>query len=265
MSNIMSKNLQNVKLFLLDLDGTFYLGPNLFPWSLTFMNTLKQRGKRHLFLTNNSSASRAYYAEKITRMGFDTKPSDIFSSTTATIIYLQKYYTGAALYVLGTPFMEDELKEAGLTLVQDNPDIVLLGFDKTLTYEKLKNACYWLRAGKTYIATHPDINCPTEDGPIPDTGSMIELIAASTERRPDMIIGKPYPPIIDALFEQYPYDRDEIAMIGDRLYTDIQTGINAGIVSILVLSGETTQEMYESWNNEADFVFNNIGEIADYL
>ncbi len=261
----MSKNLKRVRLFMLDLDGTFYLGPHLFPWSLTFIDALKQRGKRYLFLTNNSSASRQYYAEKITRMGFDTKPSDVFSSTTATIIYLKKHYPDTTLYVLGTPFMQDELKEAGLTLVQDNPDIVLLGFDKTLTYEKLRKACYWLRTGKTYIATHPDINCPTEDGPIPDTGSMIELIAASTERRPDIIIGKPYPPIIDALFEQYPYERDEVAMVGDRLYTDIQTGINAGIVSILVLSGETTREMYESWNGEADFVLNNIGEIVDYI
>lgn len=261
----MSKDLRNVKLFLLDLDGTFYLGPTLFPWSLKFMDTLKEKGKRYLFLTNNSSASRQYYAEKITNMGFATTPADVFSSTTATIMYLKKHYPDAALYVLGTPFMEDELKEAGLRLVQDQPDIVLLGFDKTLTYEKLKNACYWLRAGKTYITTHPDINCPTEDGPIPDTGSMIELIATSTERRPDIIIGKPYPPIIDAFFEQYPYERDEVAMIGDRLYTDIQTGINAGIVSILVLSGETTQEMYETWDGKADFVFNNIGEITEYI
>ena len=261
----MHKDLKNVKLFLLDLDGTFYLGPHLFPWSLTFMDTLKKRDKHHLFLTNNSSASRQYYAEKITKMGFITTPSDVFSSTTATIVYLKKHYPDARLYVLGTPFMEAELKEAGLTLVQDQPDIVLLGFDQTLTYAKLRKACYWLRAGKIYLATHADINCPTEHGPIPDTGSMIELIAASTERRPDVIIGKPYPPIIDALFEQYPYARDEVAMVGDRLYTDIQTGINAGIISILVLSGETTHDMYASWGNQADFVFNNIGEIVDYI
>jgi len=261
----MRKDLKRVKLFLLDLDGTFYLGPHLFPWSLKFMATLKQQGKRHLFLTNNSSASRAYYAEKITKMGFVTTPSDVFSSTTATIMYLKKHHPDATLYVLGTPSMEEELKEAGLTLVQDNPDLVLLGFDQTLTYEKLKKACYWLRAGKMYMATHPDMNCPTENGPIPDTGSMIELIAASTERRPDVIIGKPNPPIIDALFAQYPYNRDEVAVIGDRLYTDIQTGINAGIVSILVLSGETTREMYASWGKQADYVFHNIGEIAEYL
>jgi NagD protein len=261
----LSKNLQHVKLFLLDLDGTFYLGPNLFPWSLPFMEILKQRGKHHLFLTNNSSASRQYYAEKITKMGFDTSPSDVFSSTTATITYLRKHHPDAKLYVLGTPFMENELTDAGLSLVQENPDIVLLGFDKTLTYQKLEKACYWIRAGKTYIATHPDINCPTENGPIPDTGSMIELIEASTERRPDVIIGKPNPPIIDALFEQHPYQREEVAMIGDRLYTDIQTGINAGIVSILVLSGETTREMYEVWEGQADFVFDNIGELIEYI
>ena len=259
------KNLHNVKLFLIDLDGTIYLGPDLFPWTLPFMNVLKKQGKQHLFLTNNSSASRQYYADKITNMGIETSRSDVFSSTTATIIYLQKHDADAKLYVLGTPFMEEELKEGGLTLVQDEPDIVLLGFDKTLTYEKLQKACYWIRKGKTYIATHPDINCPTDDGPIPDTGAMIELIAASTERRPDVIIGKPYPPIVDALFEQYPYNRDEVAIVGDRLYTDIQTGINAGIVSILVLSGETTREMYDAWNGTADFIFDNIGDISKHL
>ncbi|MBD3306862.1 HAD-IIA family hydrolase [candidate division KSB3 bacterium] len=261
----MRKSLQKVRLFLLDLDGTFYLGSKLFPWSLTFMDTLKAQGRQHLFLTNNSSASRTYYAEKITNLGFPTQPSEVFSSTTATIIYLQHHHADARLYVLGTPDMEGELKEAGLQLVQDEPDIVLLGFDKTLTYEKVKNACYWLRAGKLYVATHPDINCPMEEGPIPDTGAMIEMIAASTGRRPDIIIGKPHPPIIDALFELYPYERNEIAMIGDRLYTDIQTGINAGIISILVLSGETTPEMYAAWEGEADFVFQHIGEIVDEL
>ena len=261
----MNKDLTRVKLFLLDLDGTFYLGPHLFPWSLPFMALLRQQGKRHLFLTNNSSASRQAYAEKITRLGFATTPADVFSSTTATIRYLRKHHPGATLYVLGTPSLETELQEAGLTLVQEQPDIVLLGFDQTLTYEKLRQACYWLRAGKIYIATHPDINCPTEQGPIPDTGAMIELIAASTERRPDVIIGKPYPPMIDAIFEQFPYEREEIAMVGDRLYTDIQTGINAGIVSILVLSGETTPAMYEAWGKKADFVFEHLGEIAAYF
>lgn len=262
---IVNRDLKKVNLFLIDLDGTFYLGSKLFPWSVPFMNALKEREKQHLFLTNNSSASRHYYAEKITGMGYATTASEVFSSTTATIIYLRKYHPTATLYVLGTPSMQNELREARLTLVQENPDIVLLGFDKTLTYGKIKNACYWLRAGRRYIATHPDINCPMPEGPIPDTGAMIEMIAASTGRRPDVIIGKPNPPIIDAVFERYPYARDEVVMIGDRLYTDIQTGINAGIISILVLSGETTREMYEAWDGKADFVFNNIGEIIEYL
>jgi HAD superfamily hydrolase (TIGR01457 family) len=261
----MDTRLQQVKLFLLDLDGTFYLGPQLFPWSLPFMAALQTRQKRHVFLTNNSSASRQQYADKISRMGFPTTPADIFSSTTATITYLQRYHPQARLLVLGTPALENELTEAGCTLVQDTPDVVLLGFDKTLTYAKLERACYWIRAGKTYIATHPDINCPTEQGPIPDTGAMIALIAASTERRPDVIIGKPYAPIIDALFMQFPYQRQEVAMVGDRLYTDIQTGLNAGIISILVLSGETTQAMYDAWDGEADYVFNHLGEITPYL
>ncbi len=262
---MINQDLKKVNFFLIDLDGTFYLGSRLFPWSLPFMNALRGKGKKHLFLTNNSSASRHYYAEKITRMGYETTDSEVFTSTTATIIFLKKHHPKATLYVLGTPAMQNELRQAGLIIVPENPDIVLLGFDNTLTYEKLKNACYWLRAGKYYIATHPDINCPMPEGPIPDTGAMIEMIAASTGRRPDVIIGKPNPPIIEAMFERYPYARAEVAMIGDRLYTDIQTGINAGIISILVLSGETTREMYQSWTGKADFVFNNIGEIIAYL
>lgn len=261
----MPKNLQKIRLFLLDLDGTFYLGPNLYPWSLDFMQALQEKGIKHLFLTNNSSASREHYAQKISAMGFPTTPDDVFSSTTATIQYLKRHYAGAAVFPLGTPLMEGELQAGGIRLVDENPDLVLLGFDQTLTYAKLVNACFWIRAGKPYIATHPDINCPTEKGPIPDTGAMIELIAASTERRPDVIIGKPNPPMIEALFEQFPYQPDEIAMVGDRLYTDIQTGINAGIVSILVLSGETDRAMYEAWEQEADFVFENIGEIIPHL
>lgn len=261
----MHKDLARVKLFLLDLDGTFYLGPTLFPWSLTFMDALRQKGKEYLFLTNNSSASRTQYAHKITTMGFATRPEDIFSSTTATISYLTTHAPGASIFLLGTPSMEEELREAGIHLVDEAPDIVLLGFDTTLTYEKLRQACYWIRGGTRYIATHPDINCPTEAGPIPDTGAMIAMIAASTGRRPDLIIGKPNPPMIDALFTRYPYRREEVAMVGDRLYTDIQTGINAGIISILVLSGETTPAMYADWEHEADYVFQHLGEIAAHL
>ncbi len=258
-------DLRHIKFFLLDLDGTCYLGRRLFPWTLPFLDTLKQRGIRYLFLTNNSSTSRTHYAEKITNMGIPTTPDDFFSSTTAAIAYLHKHHPGAKLFVLGTPSMESELREAGLTLTQGEPDIVLLGFDLTLTYDKLRQACFWLRRGKIYIATHPDINCPTEDGPIPDIGAMIELIAASAERRPDVIIGKPNPPMIDGLFERFPYQRHEVAMVGDRLYTDIQTGLNAGIVSILVFSGETTPEMYAAWGKRADLAVADLGALTEML
>lgn len=258
-------DLRQIKLFLLDLDGTCYLGRRLFPWTLPFLDALKQRGIRHLFLTNNSSSSRKHYAEKITDMGIPTAPDDVFSSTTATIAYLRKHHPGASLFVLGTPSMEDELREAGMALTQEEPDIVLLGFDQTLTYDKLRRACHWLRRGKIYLATHPDVNCPTEDSPIPDAGAIIELIAASAERRPDVVIGKPNPPVIEALFERFPYQRHEVAMVGDRLYTDIQTGLNAGIVSILVFSGETTPDMYAAWGKRADLAVQHLGELTGML
>ncbi|HHT43629.1 MAG TPA: HAD-IIA family hydrolase [Firmicutes bacterium] len=257
--------LEKIETYLLDLDGTFYLGSNLYPWSLPFVETMRRLGKRFVFVTNNSSQNGKYYLEKIRKMGVDITEDQIFTSGQATIFYLKKYNYPKKLYLVGTPALEEEFKEAGFILTDEDPETVVLGFDMTLTYEKLRTACDLIRSGVPFIATHPDFNCPTPEGPIPDCGAMIALITASTGVKPK-IIGKPYPEMIEALQAKYGLENpDTIAMVGDRLYTDLAMAKAAGIVGILVLSGETQREDLEDSEVQPDLVLENLGEITKAL
>ena len=257
--------MQQIQTFLLDLDGTFYLGDQLFPWSLDFVDTVRSQGKNFIFVTNNSSRNAKFYVDKIRGMGVDITDDQVFTSGQGTIYYLLKYNYPKKIYLLGTPDLEEEFTEAGFELTADEAEMVVLGFDMTLTYEKLRIACSLIRKGLPYIATHPDFNCPTPEGPIPDTGSMIALIKASTGAEPK-IIGKPYPEMVEALRAKYGLENPEtVAMVGDRLYTDIAMGKAAGIKSILVLSGETQIEDLESSETQPDFVVENLGTIAEQI
>ena len=257
--------LEKIETYLLDLDGTYYLGSNLYPWSLPFVETMRRLGKRFVFVTNNSSQNGKYYLEKIRKMGVDITEDQIFTSGQATIFYLKKYNYPKKLYLVGTPALEEEFKEAGFILTDEDPETVVLGFDMTLTYEKLRTACDLIRSGVPFIATHPDFNCPTPEGPIPDCGAMIALITASTGVKPK-IIGKPYPEMIEALQAKYGLENpDTIAMVGDRLYTDLAMAKAAGIVGILVLSGETQREDLEDSEVQPDLVLENLGEITKAL
>jgi HAD superfamily hydrolase (TIGR01457 family) len=247
------------------MDGTFYLGDKLIPGTLEFMNLIKETGKDYLFVTNNSSCDADFYAEKLARMGWKATPSDVLTSGEATAIYLKKQKPNAKVYLMGTPQLEAEFTAHGFILTADKPDYVIIGFDKTLTYEKLVTGCNLLRAGVPFIATHPDINCPTEDGFIPDCGAMLELIKSSTGVVPQKIIGKPNKEIVEAVLLKKNYQLSEVAMVGDRLYTDIATGKKAGITSILVMSGETTAETLEKSDIQPDYVFENLGAIAKEL
>ncbi len=262
------KNIKDVECFLLDMDGTFYLGDKLIDGSLAFLDTLKKQNKEFIFLTNNSSKNRYAYQKKLAIMGCEVEPQRVFSSGEATTIYLRSRKQGAKIFLLGTPLLEEEFSKAGFELIKDRktkPDFVVLGFDTTLTYEKLWIACDLIRDGVEYIATHPDFNCPLEDDKfMPDTGAMIELIYASTGKRP-YVVGKPNKTIIESLCAKYGYDKSKVAMVGDRLYTDIKTGENAGITSILVLSGETNLEDYEESEINADFVFESLKNIDEEL
>ncbi len=258
------EKLTHARCFLMDMDGTIYLGSQLLPGAKRWMDLLQVKGLDYYFLTNNSSRSRIEYAKKLTQLGLPTPEEKIFTSGEATAIYLQKHYPDASLYVVGTPPLQDEFTRHGFTLTDTNPDVAVLGFDTTLTYEKLHKLCDLAVAGVPYIATHPDINCPTETGFMPDTGAMIELVATSTGRRPDVIVGKPNQPVVDALVEKTGLPLEEHCMIGDRLYTDIALG-RWGITTALVLSGETKSEDLPGSEFVPDYVVPNIDEMASLL
>lgn len=254
-------SLRNLNCYLLDMDGTVYLGNNILPGALEFLNYLKETGRDYLFLTNNSSKNAAYYAAKLNRLGIKSTSTDILTSGEATASYINNLKPKAKIYLLGTAELEEEFLTWGFTLTADNPDFVVLGFDMTLTYEKLVIACNLIRANTPYIATHPDFNCPTEDGYIPDCGSMIELIKASTGKIPT-IIGKPNKLIAEMAFrKKISFKTSEFAMVGDRIYTDILTGHNAGITSVLVLSGEATLTDIDNAPKKPHYTFSNLGDL----
>ncbi len=259
------ENLGKIKCFLLDMDGTINLGASLLPGAKDFIDYLRTSGRDFLFLTNNSSKDSLHYVKKMQKLGIDCDSNYVLTSGDATISYINNLKPQARIFLMGTPELEQDFLKMGFVLTDQNPDYVVLGFDMTLTYEKLVIGCDFIRQGVTYIATHPDFNCPVENGYIPDAGSMIELIKASTGKSP-LVIGKPNKEIIQSAFRKRSnYKIDEFAMVGDRVYTDIKTGVNAGITSILVLSGESTVEDLEKNNVQATFIFNGVGEIYKTL
>ena len=257
-----NQKLKIARCFLFDMDGTIYLGDRLLPGVKKFLKNLDQIGFPYFFLTNNSSRSKTDYVKKFMNLGLPVPPEKIFTSGEATAIFMKKQAPRARLYLVGTPSLEHEFQLFGFDLVDKDPDYVILGFDTTLTYEKIKQLCNFVRAEIPYIATHPDINCPTEDGFIPDIGSVIALVEASTGRTPDVIIGKPHPPIVEAIVEKTGFTPDEIIMVGDRLYTDIALG-QAGLTTVLVLSGETKQREIEESPYKPDYVVNDISGLND--
>src|SRR5574341_110092 len=191
--------LARVRCFLLDMDGTFYLGERLAEGALRFIETLQKQDREFLFLTNNSSKDGKQYAEKIARLGLPVSTDKIFTSGQATAIYLEGCRPGGRLFVVGTPALESEFQTRGFILTDKDPDVAVLGFDTTLTYAKLWRLCDFVRAGLPYLATHPDFNCPTETGFMPDIGAMIAFVQVSTGREPDLIVSKPNRMIIDAV------------------------------------------------------------------
>lgn len=259
------EKIKNKKLYLLDLDGTIYLGDKIFKGSKEFLDEITRRGSEYVFLTNNSSRSGKVYVKKLKKMGINIKEENIMTSGKATILYINSIKENAKVFLLGTPSLEKEFTESGIQLVKDReekPDFVVFGFDKTLTYNKMWMACDFILEGATYIATHPDINCPLPGGKFMiDTGAFLKAIEASIGKMPDIIIGKPSKFIIDIIKNEYNIDYKDMVMFGDRLYTDILGANNAGIDSVLVFSGETTKETYNKSKIKADFVLNSVRDL----
>lgn len=260
--------LKEKTVYLLDMDGTIYLGDELIEGAKEFLETIKKSGKRYIFLTNNSSRNKRDYVDKLNNLGIEAVEEEIFTSGEATTMYLKKKKEGARIYLLGTQALEEEFEREGFILEKErNKDIdyVVLGFDTTLTYEKLWGACEYISEGVEYIATHPDFNCPLANNKfMPDAGAMAAFIEASTGKTP-VVIGKPNKEIVESIASKYSLDKKEMVMVGDRLYTDIKTGENAGIVSVLVYSGETKEEDYKASETKADYVFNSVKDMIDLL
>lgn len=249
------------KCYLLDMDGTLYLGGKLIDGAAQAVAEMRRRG-RVLFLTNNSSASRASYALRLRALGIDAVKDDVFTAGNAAISLLNERFAGQRVYLLGTDVLKEEFREGGINLTENNPQVVVVGFDTSLTYDKLSKTCAFVRDGLPFIATHPDFNCPVLNGYIPDVGSFLALIEASSNRRPDFICGKPYSVMAKALKAAADFKADEAVVVGDRLYTDMQFAANNGFCSVLVLSGEADKKSLEKSGLKVDRV---IDSIADFF
>lgn len=252
--------LRSLRHFLLDMDGTIYLGARPIPGAPAFVQFLRETGRRFLFFTNNTTRDAAAYSEKLGRMGIETAPEDILTAGEATVRYLQTRTPYRRLYAVAPPSFETELRRGGFDLDEAAPEAVVLSFDTSLTYAKLERACLLVRQGLPYIATNPDKVCPTEYGPIPDCGAIAALIETATGRSPKFI-GKPDPDMARLGMEKLGATPETTAMIGDRLYTDMRMARAADITAILVLSGETTAADLETATDRVDCVFPSVREL----
>ncbi len=256
-------NIKNKKLFLLDMDGTIYLDNDLFDGTLDFLDAVKAKGGKYMFLTNNSSKSVSKYIEKLASLGISSTADDFLTSTDAVIIYL-KSHPHNKYYALGTASFREQLASAGFNItdkLEDDIDCLVMGFDTELTFKKLEDACILLgREGIDYIAANPDWVCPTSYGYVPDCGSISEALCHATGRMPKFI-GKPEPDMALLAIEKSGFKAEEAVLIGDRLYTDIACGVAAGISTVFVLSGEGTLEDLEKSETKPEFVYDNIRSV----
>lgn len=260
----MIEKLKNIQLFVLDMDGTIYLGGNPIDGARDFCNKLFENNML-VYFTNNASRAPEDYVTKLTKLGFPAQRKSIVTSGDVTISYLKKYHSGQSVYLVGTPELEKSFTENGIVLSKQS-NVVVVSFDLTLTYEKLEHACTLIRNGATFYSTHPDINCPTENGFIPDSGAICAAVTLSTGVKP-RYFGKPYAETVEMLELLSGLSRDKIAMVGDRLYTDIALGKKNNMMSILVMTGETTEQDLQkaSKAEQPDLIFNSIGDIGKII
>ena len=258
--------LSEKRLFLLDMDGTIYLDDALFDGTLDFLAHVEDIGGRALYLTNNSSKSVQRYVEKLKKMGIDARPEDFYTSVNATVRFL-KGNPHRLIYALGTEAFRAQLAEAGLPVtcrLEEGIDCLCMGFDTELAFQKLEDACILLGRGVDYIATNPDWVCPTWYGYVPDCGSVAEMLFRATGRRP-RFIGKPQPEMVRFAMERAGFSPAETILVGDRLYTDIVAGVNAGIDTALVLSGEATLADAEQSDVKPTYIFETIREMLNRM
>ena len=259
--------LTDKRLFLLDMDGTLYLDDALFPGTLPFLRRIREKGGRYLFLTNNSSRGADAYVDKLRLLGIESTPGDFLTSVDALILFLRKGdYQGKPLYAAGTESFRSQLRQAGFTVTadRDEAEVLICGFDTELTFQKLEDACILLNRGVEFLATNPDWVCPTWYGYVPDCGSVCEMLFRATGRRPK-VIGKPQPEMALLAMESTGFPPEETILVGDRLYTDIACAANAGIDSVLVLSGESSRKDLKTSEVQPRWVLQDVAELAEVM
>lgn len=257
------KKLSDVELFLFDMDGTVYIADTPLPGAFEALNELKRMGKKVAFFTNNSSKSLLECADKLRSMGYDAEEEDIYTSSMVTCEYIKDNYKNARVFVLGNDNLKQFFHDYGITLDDRNPDLLVVGFDTSLTYGNLYKFCCFVHAGVPYIATHPDITCPSYPAPLPDVGAILKMIEASTDAKPVSIMGKPFKPSAEGIKKRFSLPADKIAMVGDRLYTDILFGVDNGMVSVLVLTGDTDADIAEKSPVKADYILGSVRDIPE--
>lgn len=269
--DVLMEKCSKIKHVALDMDGTIYMGSTLFDFTIPFLNTLTANGIGYSFLTNNPTKSQEDYLKKLEKLGIHATKDEMYTTAIATIDYIKVHFPDARrLFILGTPSMIAEFERAGFVSVADDPaerpDVLVVAFDMTLQYSRLCRAAWWAKQGVPYIATNPDKVCPTDQEVLlVDCGSICRCIEYATDRRPDIVIGKPNPDMLDGIKNRYGLDASEIAMCGDRIYTDVAMAHNAGALGVLVLSGETTLETALSSDPQPDITALNIAEFAELL
>ena len=267
----LKQRLAGIRHVALDMDGTIYMGNALFPFTIPFLRRLREMGITYSFLTNNPSKSLDDYLLKLHKMGIEATEEEMYTTTVATIDYLKAHYPSARrLFLLGTPSMISQFEKAGYISTADSaddvPDVVIAAFDMSLVYSRLCRAAWWIAQGLPYIATNPDRVCPTNERTVlVDCGSICRCLEHATGRRPDITLGKPDPNMLIGIEQQKQLQPEQIAMVGDRIYTDIEMARNAHAFGVLVLSGETTLEVAKAAPHQPDLIVENIGELGSLL
>ena len=266
------ERLAGIRHLALDMDGTIYMGSTLFPFTIEFLDSMSKAGIGYSFLTNNPSRSVADYLKKLAGMGIQADEENMYTTSLAAIDYIKANYPDARrLFLLGTPSMISQFEKAGFISCADDPDdvpdVLVVAFDMTLEYSRLCRASWWASQGVPYIATNPDRVCPTDQRTVlVDCGSMCRCIEHATGRCPDITLGKPDPNMLKGILDRHGLKPEEIAMVGDRIYTDTAMARNAGAFGVLVLSGETTLETAEAAVEDApDLICRDIKELGELI
>lgn len=271
MEDKLRQQLADIRHIALDMDGTIYLSNTIFPFTLDFLRKLDRLGITYSFLTNNPSKSLNDYLRKLDKMGITASRENMYTTTVAMIDYIRKHFPGARkLFLLGTPSMVSQFEDAGFISMPDSPDavpdIIVASFDMTLEYKRLCRAAWWISRGLPYLATNPDRVCPTDEQTVlVDCGSICKCLESATGRCPDVTLGKPDPNMLSGICEQKGLAPNQIAMVGDRIYTDIEMASRAGAFGVLVLSGETTMEMVAAAPVQPSLICKNVAEFGDLL